>query len=56
MDKRISDDAAFRAIDKNNRGFFVSNDLSDYYKVLNPRISRKERTALYYYIDYEEKG
>lgn len=56
IDKRFSSEEAFKSIDTKKSGAFSAEQLSDFYKKLVPGISKKERAALFFSMDFEQTG
>lgn len=56
IDKRFSSEDAFKAIDIKKNGSFSAENLSEFYKKIMPGVSKKERAALFFTMDFEQTG
>ena len=56
MDKRFSSEDAFKQIDVKKAGAFTAEQLSVFYKKILPGVSKKERAALFFTLDIEQRG
>ena len=56
VDKRFSSEDAFKNIDVKKTGGFTAEQLSDFYKKITPGVSKKDRAALFFTMDFEQTG
>lgn len=56
IDKRFSSEDAFKTIDVKKSGSFTPEQLSEFYKKQMPGVSKKERAALFFTMDLEQRG
>ena len=56
MDKRFSSEDAFKQIDVKKTGAFTAEQLSVFYKKILPGVSKKERAALFFTLDIDQRG